>query len=183
VTAVEGEGGGVGSVVVRPAEAADLGGLASIERAAGERFRDVGLAAVADDEPLPVEVLARAADEGRAWVAELGGTVVGYAVGARLAGDPPQHHLEQVSVVPAAGGRGVGVALVEAVVAWAQADGGASLTLTTFTTVPWNGPWYRRLGFEVVDANRLAGALAAVVAHEATLGLDPSTRSVMRRCW
>jgi GNAT superfamily N-acetyltransferase len=169
--------------VVRPAATGDLGGLAAIERSAGERFREVGLEAVADDEPLPVEVLARAAAEGRAWVAELGGVVVGYAVGERLAADPPQHHLEQVSVVPTAGGRGVGAALVEAVVGWAQGDGGSSLTLTTFTAVPWNGPWYERLGFEVVAPGQLDEVLAAVVAHEATLGLDPRTRSVMRRCW
>jgi hypothetical protein len=31
--------------------------------------------------------------------------------------------------------------------AWAQRHGLAALTLTTFTDVPWNMPYYERLGF------------------------------------
>jgi GNAT superfamily N-acetyltransferase len=136
---------------------------------------------VADDDPLPEAVLVAAATEGRLWVAELGGEVVGYAMGERLGADPTQHHLAQVSVVPDAGGHGVGASLVDAVVRWTQEEGGRSLTLTTFTTVAWNAPWYQRLGFEPLAPDRLDAVLAEVVEHEAGLGLDPSTRTVMRR--
>ena len=38
------------------------------------------------------------------------------------------------------------------------------LTLTTFTDVPWNRPYYERLGFTVLDD--LGPELAALVAHE-----------------
>ncbi len=166
---------------VRPAARDDVAGLAAIELAAGERFREVGMGDIADDEPIPEDVLLAALGDGRLWVAELDGQVVGYALGERLGLDGAQHHLEQVSVVPEAGGRGVGAALVEAVAAWARAEGGASLTLTTFRDLPWNAPWYERLGFAAVPDAELDDALRAVRDHEAELGLDVSARVCMRR--
>ncbi len=103
------------AVSVRAATADDVALLAGIELAAGERFRAVGMDDIADAEPLPEGDLLAATAEGRVWVAELDGEVVGYVLAMDLAGQP---HLEQVSVVPWAGGRGVGAALVVAVVGW-----------------------------------------------------------------
>lgn len=188
---IGGGAGGAGAVLVRPARHDDVAGLAAIEVAAGERFRDVGMDDIADDEPLAEKVLLAACDDGRLWVAELDGEVVGYALGVVLrpgSSDAPvpeaepvaQHHLEQVSVVPAAGGRGVGSALVQAVAAWAWAGGGTSLTLSTFRDLPWNGPWYGRLGFEVVPDDELDDLLQRVLAHEAEAGIDVSARVCMR---
>ena len=39
------------------------------------------------------------------------------------------------------------LALIEHVAGWARAHGSPALTLTTFTEVPWNAPYYERLGF------------------------------------
>jgi hypothetical protein len=47
--------------------------------------------------------------------------------------------------------------------------------------VPWNGPYYRRLGFrEVAPAEETLG-LRRVRAHEAAIGLDRWPRLCMRR--
>jgi hypothetical protein len=57
------------------------------------------------------------------------------------------------------------------------------LTLTTFRAVPWNMPFYVRLGFEEIPIGRLRPELADVVADEAARGLAPETRAVMAyRC-
>jgi len=56
-----------------------------------------------------------------------------------------------------------------------------SVTLTTFRDVPWNMPFYERLGFEVVPTPALSPALRAVVDDETRRGLDPIRRVVMRR--
>lgn len=165
---------------VRAATVADVDRFAEIEVAAGERFRSVGLDAVADDPPPPAEVGRTAVAEGRAWVAELDGAVVGYAVAVDLGGDPARPHLEQVSVVPEAGGRGVGAALVAEVGQWA-AGRGEALTLSAFRDVAWNGPWYRSLGFEPIPEAELDDALLAVRAHEAAAGLDVGARCFLRR--
>lgn len=51
----------------------ELGALPDIERDAGQCFRDVGMPAIAEDEPLPVEVLAAYQRAARAWAAVDGG--------------------------------------------------------------------------------------------------------------
>ena len=58
----------VDSMSLREALVTDLPRLQEIEREAGEVFRQVGMNAVADDEPLSVDVLRGYVDRGRAWV-------------------------------------------------------------------------------------------------------------------
>jgi GNAT superfamily N-acetyltransferase len=56
-------------------------------------------------------------------------------------------HLEQLSVHPDHGRRGLGRALLRASLEWAAARSYPQLTLTTFRDVPWNGPFYASEGF------------------------------------
>jgi GNAT superfamily N-acetyltransferase len=88
-------------------------------------------------------------------------------------------HLEQVTVDPEWGRRGIGRRLIDAVVGWAKADGRSALTLLTFRDVPWNGPYYARLGFAELPDDRLGPELAALRRHEAGLGLDVDARGAM----
>ena len=119
--------------------------------------------------------------EGHLWVALAGGTPVGFALVKMLADDLP--HLEEVDVEPSHGRRGLGTALVRAVCEWAAASSFPMLTLTTFRAVPWNLPFYARLGFAEIPRERLCPELAAVVSAEAARGLAPETRAVMAyRC-
>ena len=167
------------TTVIRAARLDDAPLLAPIERAAGERFRAIGMDDIADDDPeQPPEVVAAAVDDGRLWVAEVDGAVVGYALALDLDGQP---HLEQVSVLPEHSGFGVGRALIDRVAAWAAAQGGDSLTLSTFRDVPWNGPLYAHLGFRFLEEEELDDTFVALRAHEADLGLDISIRAVMTR--
>lgn len=131
--------------------------------AAGERFRDVGLGAVADDEPWSVAEYRARVDSGRIWVAEVDGLPVGYVAATDFGGHV---HLDQLSVRPEHGGRGLGTALVDAVVSWARDRQAGSVTLTTFRHVPWNGPWYERRGFRVDSDAGADPRLARVAAWE-----------------
>jgi len=79
-------------------------------------------------------------------------------------------HLWQLAVLPSQGRRGRGTALVTAVCDWAEAHGFEAVTLTTFRDVPWNGPFYERLGFEVVGEP--GPGLAAIRLHERAVGDD-----------
>ncbi|HKH05426.1 MAG TPA: GNAT family N-acetyltransferase [Acidimicrobiales bacterium] len=166
------------TVEVRPGRPEDGEALRAIERAAGERFRTVGLGWVADDEPTSVAALAAYAADGRSWVAvDAAGTPVGYLIAEVVDGCA---HVEQVSVAPSAQGTGVGRALLDAVGGWAAAAGRPAVTLTTFADVPWNRPLYEHLGFRVVAEEEIGPGLAAVRAAEAAHGLDPATRACMR---
>ncbi|MHA7263146.1 GNAT family N-acetyltransferase [Arthrobacter sp. TMN-37] len=166
-------------MLIRGAQAGELSALREIERAAGEQFRALGMAQIADDEPLGVDELAGFQADGRAWVAvDEADRPVGYLLVKRVGNDA---HVEQVSVHPAAARQGIGGRLLEAAEDWGRRQELVGLTLTTFTDVPWNAPYYRRLGFRDVPADRLEPALAQIVAEEAAHGLARWPRVVLSR--
>ncbi|HEY3140632.1 MAG TPA: GNAT family N-acetyltransferase [Acidimicrobiales bacterium] len=164
---------------VRPARAADAPFLREIERQAGERFRDVGMAEIADHDPPSPQVLAIYANDGRSWVAIDGdqGAPVGYTLVDLVDGAA---HIEQISVLPEFQGQGVGQRLLAEVRSWAAQTGRHALTLTTFAEVPWNQPLYEHLGFRVLTESELGPELRAVRDAETAHGLDPTTRVCMR---
>jgi GNAT superfamily N-acetyltransferase len=166
------------SITIRLAERADGPVLREIERLAGARFREVGLDAVADDEPASLEALAGYAADGRSWVAlDAAGAIVGYVL-VDVVDDAA--HVEQISVRPDHQGRGVGRRLLDRVRTWATDTGRRAVTLTTFSDVPWNRPLYEHLGFRVLPEDEIGPALRALRAVEAAHGLDPATRVCMR---
>lgn len=161
-------------LVIRAATARDGEALQAIERAAGARFRDIGMHEVAAHEPASVAVLAGYAADGRSWVAvDASDEPIGYVLVDRVDG---LTHVEQLSVLPAHHGRGVGRALIEHVIA----RHGAPVTLTTFRDVEWNQPLYDHLGFRVMADAEIGPELRSLVAAEAAHGLDPATRVCMR---
>ncbi|WP_369133069.1 GNAT family N-acetyltransferase [Modestobacter sp. I12A-02662] len=145
---------------VRVADADDLAQLAAVEAVADELFRPLGIV----DLPPP----ASAAERARAWrVLVAGRPVQGFAVLELVDGAV---HLEQLSVHPAAGRRGIGGALLAAVVTAARESGADRVTLLTYADVPWNAPFYARHGWRV--STRLTPGLRALRAREVELGLD-----------
>lgn len=160
-------------VLIRVAEARDFPRIQEIEVAAGELFREVGMPEIAEHPPPEEEFLKAVVD--RTWCAEMDGTVVGYLVAMPLDGSA---HITQVSVDPRWRGLRVGARLINHLEGWAREQGLGALTLTTFRHVPWNGPYYKRLGFRPTAA---VGGLADVVARERAMGLDPALRLCMRR--
>jgi GNAT superfamily N-acetyltransferase len=154
----------------------DLSLLPAIELAAARLLRGHAPASVLD-EATDCDTFADAARCGRLWVALDGDAPVGFALVRMLADDLP--HLDEVDVEPSHGRRGLGTALVRTVCDWATASGFSMLTLTTYRAVPWNLPFYARLGFVEVQPDQLRPELAAVVSEEAARGLAPEARAVM----
>jgi GNAT superfamily N-acetyltransferase len=60
-------------------------------------------------------------------------------------------HIAQLSVRPKFMQRGIGQTLVEYACSWATRHRYDSITLCTFTDVPWNAPFYTSLGFAEVN--------------------------------
>lgn len=172
---------------------ADFRAVQDLERAAGELFRQAGMASIADDEPFSDAELAAFAASGWAWVltVPVGGSalvpgaedasdavaeVAGYAVGEVVDGAA---HLEQLSVHPRHGRQGLGARLLEHFRAEAQDRGLRRATLTTFSEIPWNAAYYARLGFAVLPQEKWGPELRAKVAEEAAHGLDRWPRVAM----
>ncbi|OUM43545.1 GNAT family N-acetyltransferase [Arthrobacter sedimenti] len=165
--------------MIRRARVDDIGGLPDIERAAGVAFRDIGMAAIADDAPLPEERLLGYQEAGRAWVAsdELDRPVA-YLLLDIVGGSAL---IEQVSVHSKYAHQGLGRALIDTAEAWARHNGLPTLTLTTFVDVPWNAPYYARIGFNVIPDTELSAGLRRLREHETAIGLDAWPRVAMQR--
>lgn len=157
----------------------DLAQLAAIELAAAELLAGHAPASVLG-ETTPLDVLQSAARDGRLWVALKMDAPVGFAHVALL--ERGAAHLEEIDVHPLHARQRLGTALVCHVCRWAAEQGYECVTLSTFRDVPWNMPFYARLGFEVVPRDELGPALRAVIAVETRRGLDPARRVIMRRC-
>jgi GNAT superfamily N-acetyltransferase len=102
--------------------------------------------------------------------------LLGFAIAGRLGLDAYLHELD---VEPAQSRRGIGRALIRRVAAWAREQGDSSLTLSTFRDVPWNGPYYERLGFAVVPAPQYTPEMAELHAREGQM-MRLESRVVMR---
>ncbi len=163
---------------IRLARPHDLGAIPAIEIAAAQLLDGFAPASVLNETTTDVE-LQKALRDGHLWVVLAEERPVGFAHVVTIA--PDSVHLEEIDVHPDHGRRGLGTRLVTHVCDWAAAASFASVTLTTFRDVPWNMPFYARLGFEVVPLAELSLALVRVVAAEARRGLDPARRVVMRR--
>jgi GNAT superfamily N-acetyltransferase len=166
-------------VNIRTAHRDDLPHLQTLELAAGVLFRDIGMTDVAEHPPPALHVLEHFRDAGRLWVAvDPADRPTGFVFVKLVDGAA---HIEQVSVHPDHQRQGIGRQLIEHVDRWAAEQGVSVLTLSTFRSVPWNGPYYQRLGFEEVPADGLTPGLAAIRAEETAFGLDPVERIFMRR--
>ncbi|MGW7198303.1 GNAT family N-acetyltransferase [Streptomyces chryseus] len=164
---------------IRLATPAELPALQAVERAAGEPFRALGMAAIADDEPPALALLAGYRRAGRAWVAaDAAGQPAAYLIWDVVDGAA---HIEQVSVHPRASRQGVGRALITHLAHVAAREGLAALTLTTFADVPWNAPYYARTGFRSLSEAELTDGLRRIRHEEAAHGLDRWPRVCMRR--
>jgi len=168
------------AVQIRHAVSADAALLPDIEYSAGALFRTIpDLSWIADDQVLSAEAhLARIA-EGTVWVAQdEGGSLIGFLTAER-AGD--ELHIWDLAVHAGHHGRGIGRQLLEAAEAHARRAGLSALTLTTFRGVPWNEPFYARLGFETQEGAAMGERLSALLRDEVLHGLPGERRCAMRR--
>lgn len=163
--------------MVRAAHPGDVPAIRRVDWASAQPFRAYGLEAIADDEPVAAQLVRDYVEGARAWVVSDADEVVGFVLVDRV---DDGAHVEQVCVVPEHQGRGLGRALIERAIQWAAERDRHSVTLTTFTHIPWNRPLYEHLGFHVVEVACLGPELAARRSAEAARGLDPSLRVVMQ---
>ena len=162
---------------IRLATAEDIPSLPAIERDACALFEQIPATAALPLLLTPLEDFEEAERQGLLWVAVDASGPVGFALGERLDGIL---HLEELDVLPAYGRQGIGARLVRALCDGARARGIAAVTLCTFRDVPWNAPFYQRLGFRILTEDELTPGLAARVREEDLAGLSRELRVAMR---
>lgn len=162
---------------LRLARPDDAEQMPAIERAAAVAFaKDPGLAGLQFDKPREPAELRALIRKGHCLVSHVDNRMVGF-----LASQPFRRelHVWEMDVLPEFQGRGIGAGLMRACQIDARNSGFRALTLTTFRDLPWNAPFYARLGFEEVTALDAHPRLAGELANEIDDGLPADRRCAM----
>jgi GNAT superfamily N-acetyltransferase len=152
--------------------------LAQIELNAGELFKTVGLDNLAGDFADPDFVASFIRSDGAFVAVHADGNVVGFALSFALDG---ALHLQEMSVDPAHGRKGLGGRLLDAIDEKAREERYARATLSTFADVPWNAPFYERHGYQIVSPAQWAPGFHILREHEAAAGLPVDRRCFMEK--
>jgi GNAT superfamily N-acetyltransferase len=164
---------------IRPARFEELPLLSYIEDSAAALFLNTPYAFLVNDEPLSLDFVRQQFHARRVWVAaDCHESVVGYAI-AREVDDTL--YLQQIDVEPEHGRRGIGTALVNTVCDWAKQQGYSFVSLSTFRDLPWNAPFYSKLGFHPIDEAELTTGFQQIRRKELEAGLPISERVIMQR--
>jgi GNAT superfamily N-acetyltransferase len=160
---------------VRSARPDDLPLLPAIEQAAAAQFRASPYPALAGAELASADI--DLAHEYVWVVADAADQPVGFAMVRMLA---EAAHVHELDIHPQHARQRLGQRLIREVAHWAQAQGASALTLTTFADVPWNGPYYTRLGFRTLDEAAWTPALREIRHAEEAAGLPMAHRICMQ---
>lgn len=163
---------------MRVAKSFEVEQIREIERVSATRLLGTDLAALADDEPTDTAILEDRLNANNLWVAILGDTPVAFVMFREVEACA---YVEQIDVLPSHAGRRLGALLLDRVAEIARDRGLAGLTLSTFKDVPFNAPYYRRLGFVDLPDASLSPGLREIRREHLARGLDESRRTFMRR--
>ena len=157
---------------IRRAIIADIPAIIAVDLSAGQLFSGTHMD-WAVGEASDLAELYGPIRSGHVWVAEEGEDIAAY-----LAGEPVEDvfHIEEVAVSAHFQRRGIGRMLIEKVENVSRSKGLTALTLTTDRILPWNAPYYERIGFVILSADDLTPSLAAQLASKP----NPALRCAMK---
>lgn len=148
----------------------DIPLLDVIEAAAGSIFPPDALPENVLAERVPYNVLMDAMNQGRLLVVVDANQVpVGFAFWQDVDGSAL---LALIEVHPLHGRKGIGTALVMQIIEQVAKAGFPYLYLTTFSDVPWNAPFYKKLGFVLLDADNQPDFIKESLRDEEKRGLS-----------
>jgi GNAT superfamily N-acetyltransferase len=165
-------------ISIKLAGSEHLSAIPAIELAASAMFPEADLPLEVRYLVIENELLQEAQSDARLWVALTDErTPVGFAMAGIIDGGA---HLDEMDVMPDFGRQGVGTRLVRTIIDWARLGDYPVLTLITFRHLPWNAPFYERMGFEAMATSELGEELAKLLQEEGDAGIDVHKRVCMK---
>lgn len=164
--------------VIRFAVPEDAQLLPAIETSAAQAFRMIDeLSWLAESPPMSVERHSQLIALSTCWVAlDAENRPQGFLSAERHGSDL---HIYELSVMQSMQGQGTGRRLIEAAKDYARSSRFNFVTLTKFTNVPWNAPFYFRIDFQAKATTDLDQRLAAILSEEYKHGFAPGSRCAM----
>jgi predicted N-acetyltransferase YhbS len=167
------------AITFRFARVDEIDVVRAIEYEAAQRFATIGMTGIADAQPMNADFVRRKIEACEIIVAANDAArSVAFVMFAPLVG---RFYIEELDVLTGWAGRRIGAELIGQVEVLARQAGARQLVLSTFRDVPWNAPYYRRLGFSVIANDRLDAKLRAIRDAHVARGLDESKRVFMCR--
>ena len=166
-------------MLIRPALPQETQIMQAIELDAAKSYAalpgygfSVVLPARSDDEH------AFAREHGARFVVDIDGAVGGFIMVI-----PLDHaaHIFEAAVLAEYQGRGIGKKLVSVAENYAREQGYKEMTLTTYRDVPWNAPFYARLGYEAFVPDGDRPQMRGLIADEVEQGFAVTPRVAMRK--
>ncbi len=118
----------------------------------------------------------RVQEKGAAWLAGLGGNVIGIFLALPVDG---RAHVLEAATEYGSQRKGIGRRLFAEFHSWAANIGYSEVTLTTYHDVPWNTPFYERIGYQIISVDSRRPELMAIRAEEAAAGFERAPRVAM----
>ena len=165
-------------ISIKLAGSEHLSAIPAIELAASAMFPEADLPLEVRYLVIENELLQEAQSDERLWVALTDErTPVGFAMAGFIDGGA---HLDEMDVMPDFGRQGIGTRLVRTIIDWGRLGDYPVLTLITFRHLPWNAPFYERMGFEAMATSELGEELAKLLQEEGDAGIDVHKRVCMK---
>ena len=161
---------------IRLAEPNDIPRITEIEISASQKFLTLENAPLCANCTVPTEQLETACSQNLLWViedeAEPAGFLCAFEIDCCL-------HIEELSVSMDHQGKGLGKELLNHVMNFARVRRYSAITLTTDKDIPWNGPFYQRMGFRILAEQEKLPKVYAVLEEDHSKYHDPETRVAM----
>ncbi len=151
---------------IRPAKVSELDYLGYIEKTAAQLYPPQRIPQ--PPQSLPLRVLKKALKEQLLFVAEIENQLAGFA---SCHSYQTFLHLDEISVLPEWGRKGIGKALMTAVIEAGRQRKLHACTLTTFEDLEWNAPFYQGLGFEILSGSKIPHSVELILWEEKNIGL------------
>jgi len=162
--------------MIRFAQPTDLPAAGRVEVSAATVFVGTHMDFAANDAPNdPAELLAAIGAQ-LMWVAIEAGQPIGF-----MFAEPCAKSLcaRELSVAAPHQQQGHGSKLMQTLIAAARRRGHQQLILTTDRGLPWNAPFYKRLGFKIVEGAAIPATARHRLERQFAAGFDRAHRCAM----
>ena len=161
---------------IRPCCDHEVSGLADIELDAFHALKEAG-GVTGDPVASDSLLLERSLADGLLFVAtDEKDRLVGFVAAAEV---DDEMYIEELDVLRAFQGRGIGARLMRVIIDRAAKRSLHRVTLTTDRLVPFNAPFYEKLGFVILEPESLSANLLKRLSGQIAHGLDSERRVAM----
>lgn len=164
------------TISFRLATVNDVPKLQTIELAAAAIFSDADLNPHLKNQATSIKAFEESIEQNHCFIITVNDQIAGFCQCGIV---DSFWHIFEISIHPDYSRKGFGKQFLNYVVNTASDNQFNAVTLTTFEHIPWNGPFYKKNGFELITENQVLPELRKIIKKEKLIGLK--NRIAMKR--